>query len=226
MLAPATAFCRRYLLPVLLLGNLGACQRAGYQFQVVENAACPIIAPASAAESAVVTIALPPATLYTTSAGRPAKAHRPWHPTARPRRLSRAMPAPLSRRAVATASVAARVPRPRQEPALGPVHYRSHAIAIILAALAITYLPLSLHNFYLGYYGRGVLAIMLLALGLYLTLLGALGLFFGGGALAVSYVGVGVLAGWFCWQLSDLIRIISRNLKPKDGEYKSRSPKA
>lgn len=222
MPALATPFFRRWLLP-LLLGSLGACQRASYQLQAVESAACPAIAPALVSESAVITITLPPAAQA--GASHSPKARRQRRLAVRPPRLSRAKPALLSRRVATITRVAARAPRWQQEPTIGPVRYRSHAIAIILAALAITYLPLSLHNFYLGYYGRGVIAIMLLALGLYLALLGALGLFFGGGALAVNYLGAGVLAGWFCWQLSDLLRIIRRDLKPKNGEYKSRSPK-
>jgi hypothetical protein len=111
--------------------------------------------------------------------------------------------------------------RQQQEPGptAEPVRYRSHAVAIILALLAVTYLPLSLHNFYLGYYDRGALAIALL---LVASSLAVLGLFasLNGGIAFVGAIGVAMLAGWFIWQLTDFIRICTRSLKPKNGEYR------
>ncbi|RZK28713.1 MAG: hypothetical protein EOO63_10625 [Hymenobacter sp.] len=102
-----------------------------------------------------------------------------------------------------------------------PPTQRSRAVAILLAALAITYLPLSLHNFYLGYYGRGAAAIGLLVVGSYLLLVGTLGfLTASSGLTVVGYIGLGLLAGWFLWQVTDLVRIITGDLKPKNGEYK------
>ncbi|RZK29164.1 MAG: hypothetical protein EOO63_09655 [Hymenobacter sp.] len=91
----------------------------------------------------------------------------------------------------------------------------------MLAVLSITYLPFSLHNFYLGYYGRGVLAIALLLVGIACFALGLGGLFLGGTTLEViAYVvGVALLLGWAFWQLSDLLRIITGHLTPRDGEY-------
>jgi asparagine N-glycosylation enzyme membrane subunit Stt3 len=113
------------------------------------------------------------------------------------------------------------VPRQQQElgPTTEPVHYRSRAIAIILAILAFTYVPLSLHNFYLGYYGRGALAIAVL---LVASSLAVLGLFGGlnGGIAFVGAIGIAMLAGYFIWQFTDLIRICTRSLKPKNGEYR------
>ncbi|RZK19352.1 MAG: hypothetical protein EOO56_14295 [Hymenobacter sp.] len=107
------------------------------------------------------------------------------------------------------------------------MQHRSRAVAIILAVLSVSYLPLSLHNFYLGYYGRGAAAIALLLVGIFLLALGFPSLFFGTGSLmAISFVGLAMLAGWFLWQLSDLVRIITGSLKPRDGEYNHRAPAA
>ena len=89
------------------------------------------------------------------------------------------------------------------------IRHRSRALAIVLAALSVTYIPLSLHNFYLGYYGRGAAAIALLLVGVCLLLLGTPAIAFGAAGLgAVGYLGIGVLAGWFFWQLSDLLSAV------------------
>lgn len=92
-------------------------------------------------------------------------------------------------------------------------------IALILAFLSFTYVPLSLHNFYLGYYGRGAAAIGLLLAGLFLLLIGWPSFLFSGSLTFVGALGLAILGGWFLWQLSDFIRIISRDLQPKDGSY-------
>jgi TM2 domain-containing membrane protein YozV len=81
-------------------------------------------------------------------------------------------------------------------------------------------LPLSLHNFYLGYYGRGAAAIALLLAGLYLVLLGFFGgLYSGAGLTFLVAIGTAMLGGWFIWQITDLVRIVINKLKPKNGEY-------
>jgi hypothetical protein len=78
-----------------------------------------------------------------------------------------------------------------------------------------------LHNFYLGYYGRGALTVGLTIAGTYLMLLGLLGTIFSGtGLVGLGLVGVAILIGCSAWQFSDLMRIITDNLKPKDGEYR------
>ncbi|MGI4862560.1 MAG: hypothetical protein ACRYFZ_01460 [Janthinobacterium lividum] len=120
----------------------------------------------------------------------------------------------------AAASVAVRAPQQQPELRDKPVRHRSRLIAILLAALSITYLPLSLHNFYLGYYGRGAAAIGLVVVGLSLVVIGFLGSVYPGtGLVVVGIIGTALLGGWFVWQIADLIRIISRDLQPKDGEY-------
>jgi hypothetical protein len=77
-----------------------------------------------------------------------------------------------------------------------------------------------LYNLYLEYHGQGALAIALLFVGSSLALLGlAAGIFSTGGIGFVGALGIMMLAGWFFWQLSDFIRIITRDLQPKNGSY-------
>ncbi|RZL08961.1 MAG: hypothetical protein EOO62_14565 [Hymenobacter sp.] len=94
---------------------------------------------------------------------------------------------------------------------------------MLLALLSITYVPFSLHNFYLGYYGRGAAAIALLVVGVALLFVGWPGFLFGGSLTAIGYVGLAMLGGWLLWQVSDFIRIITRDLQPKNGSYAKKS---
>jgi hypothetical protein len=101
---------------------------------------------------------------------------------------------------------------------------RSRVVAVLLAVLSVTYVPLSLHNFYLGYYGRGALAVGLLVVGSYLLVFGTVGLLSASSSLTgVGVLGLGILTGWLCWQLADVVRIITGNLRPKNGSYRQRS---
>lgn len=207
------------LLLGLLAGSLGACQRASYHFQPVVSTAPQALAPERSAESAVVTItAAPPA-------AAPAESHwrRPHalHRSARPR-LGRVLAPRLFARPVAAAHIAAPAAQ-RQEPGAQPVRYRSRGIAILLAALLLLGIPLSLHNFYLGYYGRGAIALALVMVGTALVVLAFLESIFAGFALVgLAAIGLAMLGGWFLWQLSDLVRIIANDLKPKNGAYNAR----
>lgn len=84
-------------------------------------------------------------------------------------------------------------------------------------------MPLSLHNFYLGHYGRGAASIALVITGTYLVVLGFLtSLFSGGGMVGLGLIGLAMLGVWSFWQLADLIRLISGDLQPKNGTYNSR----
>jgi hypothetical protein len=214
----ATTVLYRYLLPGLLAGSLGACQRAGYQFQPAGNAAPQAITPVPASESAVIRLAAPPPARLLAAAHLP-RLHRAARPTVA--RVPRA--AWLAPRLVATARPLALAPQQRPVPVAKPVRHRSKGLAILLAILSITYLPLSLHNFYLGYYGRGAAAIALVITGAYLVLLGFLtSIFSGGGMVGLGLVGLAMLGVWFIWQLTDLVRIITGNLQPKDGAYNSK----
>lgn len=216
-----TTILRCGLVLGLLAGSLGACQRASYQLQPVAITALQTVTPELGAESAVITIAAaPPATALAQSHRR--RLH-PFRRSARPRSGRVQAPRLFTRSGVA-AGAAAPAPQ-RQEPGPGaqPVRHRSRGIAIGLAILAVTYLPLSLHNFYLGYYGRGAAAIALVIAGTYLVVLAFLGSIFSGAALVGwGAIGLVMLGGWFLWQLSDLIRIITNDLKPKNGSYNAR----
>jgi hypothetical protein len=212
---------RRLGLLGLLIGSLGACQRASYQFPPVAGTAYQAIAPAPAIESTVPTVATRPVAWLGKSYRQIRHGVRLAVKLPRPLR-QKTLGLPRLRAAVVAASVAAPAHRQLQEPGLidEPVRHRSRTIAILLAALAITYLPLSLHNFYLGYYGRGALAIALLFVGSSFAVVGLIaGIFSSGGIGVVGVLGLAMLAGWFVWQLSDLIRIITGDLQPKNGSY-------
>jgi hypothetical protein len=213
-------------LHVLAVGGLSACQRASYpsgnlatlaheQWSSVLKADSQVTALVVATRPTVpIREALPSAPrphrhLVTNSAQASRKKH-----------LKRLIVAPVSV-ANSLKVVERQVPSAPLPPDQS-VHYRSRGIALLLAILSVTYLPLSLHNFYLGYYGRGAVAIGLLVLGMSLFLASFTGALFAGEALPLAYLGVAILGGWFLWQLSDLLRIISRDLKPKNGDYKQK----
>lgn len=210
---------RHSWLVLLLAGCLGACQRAGYQLQPIGENVRQIVPPAPLKESAELTMAAQPVALCSQS-------HQKARPTRRSTlgqlRIVRAVALPIPTHAAAIASVSARAPQQHQEPGpvAKPVCYRSRGISLLLAILSVTYFPLSLHNFYLGYYGRGIAAIGLLVLGIFFFFAGFTGALFSSEVLLISYLGVAILGGWFLWQLSDLVRIILRDLKPKNGDYK------
>ncbi|HET9504983.1 MAG TPA: hypothetical protein VFO93_15680 [Hymenobacter sp.] len=87
--------------------------------------------------------------------------------------------------------------------------------------LALLTFPFGLHNFYLGYYGRGAFTITLTVASTYLLLLGFLGgIFSGPGLVGLGLIGLAILAWCSAWQFFDLMRIITNDLKPKNGEYR------
>jgi len=209
--------CRRFLWLVLLVSSLGACQRAVYQLQPAEISISQVVMPEPAPESAVLTIAVP-------SAARPIEGHQQiWrhlpHPKRRPQ-TARVSASRVLARAAATTRLATSAPQQRQDPRPPdqPVRYRSRTIALVLALLTF---PFGLHNFYLGYYSRGAITLTLTVIGTYLLLLGLLGSIFSGtGLVGLGLVGVAILAVCSVWQFSDLGRIITNDLKPKNGEYR------
>lgn len=208
---------RKWLL-LFIAFSIGGCQRASYQFQPVASATYQAVLPTQRAASAVVTIAAQPTALLSESR-HPAEQHS-RHPAGR--RIVRVKTLLIGKSLSAAASVAPPVSCQQQEPRpiTEPVRHRSRGIAIILAALSLTYLPLSLHNFYLGYYGRGIAAIALVITGTYLVVLSFFAsIFSGAGLVGLGLVGLAMLGGWFIWQIIDLVRIITGDLKPKNGEY-------
>jgi len=207
-------------LALLVAAGVGGCQRANYQLQPIAKTVCQPLPYAPALESAVVRIAAPPATQFIES-HRELQRH-PRQLAKSPLSVRMKTPLVVVRPPTTAARVATRAARLPQEPGpvTKPVRYRSRGIAILLAALSLTYLPLSLHNFYLGYYGRGALAIALVVIGTYLVVLSFLGsLFSGTGLVGLGLIGLAMLGGWFVWQVIDLVRIITKDLKPKNGEY-------
>lgn len=219
--------CYLALLAAMLLGS---CQRATYSFQV--EARYEALVPASD----VITISdanvfALPANLQTAAAvaANPIRHRQPRHcGQVATRYVALRLPRllPVSGRAAVTSPQSFDSTKAVAQPGadLVPGRQRSRAIAIVLAVLSISYLPLSLHNFYLGYYGRGAAAIALLLVGTYLLVLGSLGIVFGPTSLSIiGYLGIGLLAGWFFWQLTDLFRICRGELRPKDGDYRHRT---
>ncbi len=210
---------------LVINGMLNACQRASYSLPVANRSEA--------------LLRLPQATVGQVSAASPALLPNDALP--RTKRMSRSRHHGLftGRHLVtklpqlmivngATAATAEPVRLGRQkrlpvaaEVAEPPLRQRSRTVAIILAALSVAYIPLGLHNFYLGYYGRGALTIGLIVVGLYLLLLGTIGFLAASSSLtAVGVLGLGMLIGAYCWQLVDLIRIATGSLQPKGGSYR------
>jgi TM2 domain-containing membrane protein YozV len=104
---------------------------------------------------------------------------------------------------------------PKAEPGTG--HHRSKAIALILALLLG---PLGAHRFYLGYYGQGALYLGLTALTTFFALLSLLSLLTVITSLSV-FLAIAIILSLAIdgWLLSDIARILSNDLQPKDGEY-------
>jgi hypothetical protein len=72
--------------------------------------------------------------------------------------------------------------------------------------------PLGFYRFYLGYYGNGALRIGLLGLAFLLLSLSESNLPFASPGFAIAI-------GLTLWWLVDLVRVLTNDLKPKNGEY-------
>ncbi len=208
---------------LLVACTLNACQRASYFLPVPTVPTASLrLAPAEVAQTRLFARALPSAH----SLPRPARVNYMQRAYLRVRqRATENRSQPVAATAATkveqvSPSLTKTIPATAHatEP---PLRQRSRTVAIILAALSVAYIPLGLHNFYLGYYGRGALTIGLFVVGSYLLLLGAFGLLTASGSLAaVGVIGLAMLAGGYCWQVVDLIRIITGSLQPKDGSYR------
>jgi hypothetical protein len=217
------SFIVYYCWLLFLASSLGACQRASYTFQRSAATTYQVVPPAPLVEREETALLTSPRPRAVGAPRKRARFARLKHRSATQAAMVRVKTPPKSNLANAAMQVAHRG-QLRQEPAPGatPLRHRSRGIALLLAILSITYLPLSLHNFYLGYYGRGALAIGLLVVGIYLLAIGFVGFLFGGAPAVLGYVGLLLLAGWTFWQIADIINIISGKLQPKDGEYNAR----
>jgi hypothetical protein len=216
----------RWLLALLLVAGLSNCQRAAYQFQPL--AATPYQVPAPPADSLRV-VSEVPASVSSLASVQPRRAYR---------RASAALgvglqPAlsqatrllnPLHRlRAVAAVAPVLNKMRPSPGPPDdAQLHHRTRGIAFLLA---IFLGGIGAHLFYLGYHKRAVTYLMVSLAGGLLLFVGAVGLLLaifssvGGAYLAALLVGTILLAAISLLATVDAIRIITNDLKPKEGEY-------
>ncbi|MFD1469259.1 NINE protein [Hymenobacter caeli] len=128
------------------------------------------------------------------------------------------------------ARLQARIGASRAERLAGPAQgelprQRSRGVALVLALL---FGGLGLHLFYLGYYGRGTLYLVLTLVGVLLFSLAAIALVVAvaGGSTSglVGLLVAGALLTGVAGVLAiiDAVRILTGDLKPKNGEYRSR----
>lgn len=210
---------RQSLVLVLSLLLLGACQRASYSFQ--REGSSPLHQPPLPAGVAFSWPATAPALDLPSAASPPSPSPLPRRtPSARvtghtrPRGeggwplVARPQPATqlgwLRKRVVVTQPADAK-----------PEQSYSRTLAIALVLVSILAFPFALHNFYLGYFWRGIISIALLILGF--ALVGPA--LFGGVMPPLATVGLGILFGRLIWQLSDLVRIMTGSLQPRNGKY-------
>jgi TM2 domain-containing membrane protein YozV len=210
----------RWALVLLLAVSLGACQRATYQFQ--QLAATPYQVPSPA----LLTDSLP------TISGAPVPT--PLRAATRPQRKRHSARFSLvgkisqSTRLVKLPRVAATAPiahgQSKPQPLLTdePLHHRTRGIAFLLAFFLG---GIGSHLFYLGYHKRAVTYLLLTLAGGLLFFIGVVGLLLtlfssGGGAYAIALLlGAVLLSVVSALAVIDAIRILTDNLKPKDGEY-------
>ncbi|WP_223827786.1 TM2 domain-containing protein [Hymenobacter armeniacus] len=96
------------------------------------------------------------------------------------------------------------------------VPQRSKGVAVVLALLLGVF---GAHQFYLGYVGRGFLYLGLTAAAAMFLTLGLLAIAFGGPYGGFITVAVLVAFAVQAWLISDIVRILTGSLAPKDGEY-------
>lgn len=206
----------QFLTYAILGVGLSNCQRAAYSFQ----------APSSTVTTVNLTLATAPDVASTPanySAGSTLHKKRPIRTQPRAvRRAPRATTAKLHsfpRVKKSTVRVERRKAeehsRVVQEPA--PQRQRSKGIALVLAFLLGSF---GAHRFYLAYYGQGAAYVGLTALAVLFFTVGFLAFVFASSAYSGFLVAALVLSillqGWL---VADIVRIITGNLKPKNGEY-------
>ena len=215
-----------YFSLLLLVSCLSGCQRATYSFQTAPAGPLAGVVSPQAVTAGVVLAALPmPSKTIVDELRQPPRAMR--------RRLNGSAPVAQPEAVAAARRLTAgraqwqrttpfshyqtkpngRLPGP--EPGAG-VH-RSKAVAIILAVLLG---PFGAHRFYLGYYGQGALYLGLTALTVFFFLLSFLSLLTAtasfSGLLAAAFVLSLAIDGWL---ISDIVRIITNDLRPRNGDY-------
>jgi hypothetical protein len=114
------------------------------------------------------------------------------------------------------------LPGPRDD---APLHHRTRGIAFLLA---IFLGGIGAHLFYLGYHKRAVTYLMVSLAGGLLLFVGLVGLLLsifssvGGAYLAALLIGTILLSVVSVLAVVDAIRILTNDLKPKEGEYYQR----
>lgn len=207
-----TTYCRYHLLIVLLPIGLGACQRSSYSFQRPAASYQPLVAAPETPASSLVALAQP-SQLINQEAPSRRRSHRARHPQA-VERVTRLRPTPRLQALAALALASPQRPQEPLPPGL-PEHRRSRGIAALLAFFLI---PFGVYNFYLGYYSRGVASLLLAGAGFFLFLVGALMSLFNP-ISPVLIAGLVLVLGLELWQLVDVVRILTGDLKPNNGEY-------
>ncbi|MFD1871539.1 NINE protein [Hymenobacter bucti] len=212
----------RWGLALLLAVSLGGCQRAAYQFQPLAATPYQAPTPAPLADSLQATSkAQEPAARP--EAARPRRAHQPARVALAARRSPMARLVKLPHLgAVASVSPTIVKVRPLPGPPDEPLHHRTKGIAFLLAFFLG---GLGGHLFYLGYHKRAVAYLLLTLAGGLLLFVGAVGLLLalfssGGGAYLVALlIGSILLSVVSALALIDAVRILTNDLKPREGEY-------
>jgi TM2 domain-containing membrane protein YozV len=210
----------RWTLVLLLAVSLGACQRATYQFQ--QLAATPYQVPSrTLLPDSLLTISEVLAPTPVRAAARPRRARHSalFSLVGKVSQANRLVKLP---RVAATAPVAYRHSAPQPLPTDEPLHHRTRGTAFLLALFLG---GIGSHLFYLGYHKQAVTYLLLTLAGGLLFFIGAVGLLLtlfssGGGAYVLALLlGAVLLSVVSALAVIDAIRILTDNLKPKDGEY-------
>lgn len=211
-------FAIRFLVTsVLLVPSLVSCQKAGYSFQPVpiRSHLPPMAADEPLLVAPVRELVVIPALPKQRRTFIHVKGQAPRHTP--PKVLTRPLSATLasySRSHLSSRQSTNFIHRTTAD--VVPARHKSKAVALLLAVLIGFY---GLHRFYLGYYGRGTLQLLLAVL-LLIVLLGSYGI------AVASPLGVGLVTGsvllgglLMFWWLSDIVHIITNKLQPRNGSY-------
>ncbi|MDO7885398.1 TM2 domain-containing protein [Hymenobacter cheonanensis] len=222
---PFRAACCCHWLFLLTLVALGACQRASYSFQA-SSAGWPPLPTATAPDAGVAPARLrdTPLPLAAWQRTRPLRQNKKAAAVRKQAKsltkLQQWLPTLLKQPAVAYAK-AQDVSKQQPGPADTTPHRRTKGIALLLALFVG---GIGGHLFYLGYYGRGTAYLAATAAGfllLVVAVIGSIATLYGGGAgfMGLAIAGVILSSVVSLLSLIDMVRIITGDLKPRNGEY-------
>lgn len=214
---------RRWGLALLLAISLGACQRAAYQFQPLAATPYQEPAPAPLADSLQATEETKGPTPRQEVA-RPRRARQPMRAAFAAKRLQMARLVKLPHLgAVASVAHAPNKVQPLPGPPAGePLHHRTKGIAFLLALFLGGF---GGHLFYLGYHKRAVTYLLLTLAGSLLLFVGFVGFLLAlfstssGAYLLLLLLGSIMLSVVNALAIIDAVRILTKDLKPREGEY-------